>query len=171
MNTGFTVGTLFVGFLMLAIELAYWYPGHKALRKDPVRYAGALLPFLWTWCVGALMAMCAGGLVGWATDWFIWGAGWLGDAALIWGVGGTRLVAPQGASQALTTGGLFMTLLLIAVVVVRIKRNKEGISNSQKRGLVSGVTLSLSAGVAAVVAIPLATAANLSGAWLTAVTV
>ena len=166
MNPAFTLGTLLVGVMALCLELAHWYPGHKALKKKPAAHAADLFPFLWTWCVGALLAMCAGGLVGWLTGWFIWGAGWLGDAALVWGVGGERVIAPQGASQALTIGGLFMTVLLIAIVFVRIKKS-GGISGSQGRGLVSGVTMSLSAGVAAVVAVPLASAANISGAWIT----
>jgi len=164
-NADYTLGTLLVGVLMAAIELAVWYPGHKALMKKPVQHLGDLLPFLWTWCVGALTAMVAGGLVGWATGWFIWGAGWLGDAALVWGVGGDRQTAPQGASQALTSGGLFMTVLLITVTYIRVR--KSDASWSRKRGVISGVTMGLSAGVAAAAAVPLASAANISGAWLT----
>jgi len=166
-NGGFTVGTVLVGLAMIVWELAVWYPGRKALMKKPVPWLGQLLPFAILWCTGALMAMCLGGLVGYATDWFIWGTGWLGDAALVWGVGGQRQAAPQsGVSQALTTGGLVMTLLLMTGVLARLGK---GFSASKKRGLVSGITLSLSAGVAAFVAVPLASAANLSGIWLTAV--
>jgi len=100
---GITYGTLIVGMLALAAELADWYPGRKALMSAPLKHLGGLGPFAFMWAVGALMAMCAGGLVGWLTGWFVWGAGWLGDGALIYGVGGEREAVAQekqAASQA-----------------------------------------------------------------------
>lgn len=164
--TGITYGTLVIGLLALAAELADWYPGWKALRKAPARHAGALAPFAFMWAVGALMSMCAGGIVGWATDWFVWGAGWLGDGAMIYGVGGQREAVAQGLSQPLTNGGLAMTLIVLTVAVIRIRKAGGGLGWSHKRGIVSGATLGLSAGVAAVVAVPLASAVNLAGAWI-----
>lgn len=163
----FSYGTLFVGVGLLAWELSAWYPGYKALQKKPVPHLGNLLPFLSQWCTGALTAMLSGGLIGWATHWFIWGAGWLGDAAYVWGLGGARADAPQsGVSQALTGGGIFVVGILLIVTLARLGK---GYSGSKKRGLTSGILMSLSAGVAAVVAVPLASAANLAGFWLTAV--
>src|SRR5678815_4877396 len=113
------------------------------------------------WAVGALMAMCAGGIVGWLTDWFVWGAGWLGDGALIYGVGGERQAVAQGLSQPLTNGGLAMTLIILTVAVIRIRKAGDGLGWSHRRGIISGATLGLSAGVAAVVAVPLASAVNM----------
>lgn len=167
MNTDYTLGALLVGVIALLAELAYWYPGHRTLAKKPLDHATALAPFAWTWCVGALTVLAAGGLVGWAMDWYVWGAGWLGDAAYVWGVGGQREAAPQAVSQPLTSGGLFMLVCVLVVAWIRIKRNTDKVSASQKRGLVSGSLMALSAGVAATVAVPLASAANLSGAWIT----
>jgi hypothetical protein len=161
---GITYGTLVIGLLALAAELADWYPGWEPLRKAPLKHLAGLAPFAFMWAVGALMAMCAGGIIGWATDWFVWGAGWLGDAALIYGVGGERQMVAQGLSQPLTNGGLAMTLIILTVAVIRLRRG--GADWSRKRGLISGATLGLSAGVAAVVAVPLASAVNLAGAWI-----
>lgn len=163
--TGFTYGALFIGVGALVWELFDWYPGLKSLQSHPVACATDLASFLWTWCVGALTALCTGGVVGLLTGWFVWGAGWLGDAAYVWGLGGARQAAPQTMDLALTPGGLFMVGLLMIGAVVRMK--KGGATPSKKRGLVSGVLMSCSAGVAATVAVPLASAANLSGAWLT----
>lgn len=163
---GITYGTLVVGLLALAAELAAWYPGWKPLRKAPLKHVATFGPFAVMWAVGALMAMCAGGVIGWATDWFIWGAGWLGDGALIYGVGGERQAVPQGLSQPLTNGGLAMTLIILTMAVIRIRKAGEDLGWSHKRGIISGATLGLSAGVAAVVAVPLASAVNLAGAWI-----
>lgn len=163
---GITYGTLVIGLLCFAAELADWYPGLKPLRKAPLKYLAGLAPFAAMWAVGALMAMCAGGIVGWLTDWFVWGAGWLGDGALIYGVGGERQAVAQGLSQPLTNGGLAMTLIILTIAVIRMKRAGDNLGWSHKRGIVSGATLGLSAGVAAVVAVPLASAVNMAGAWI-----
>ena len=163
---GITYGTLVIGLICLAAELADWWPGFRALRKAPLKHVADLAPFSAMWAVGALMAMCTGGVVGWLTDWFVWGAGWLGDAALIYGVGGERQAVAQGLSQPLTNGGLAMTLIILTIAVIRMKRAGDGLGWSHKRGIVSGATLGLSAGVAAVVAVPLASAVNLAGAWI-----
>lgn len=169
MNPNYTLGALLIGVVALVMELAWWYPGHKAIRKDPVGQATSLIPFAWTWCVGALTVLTVGGLVGWIMNWYVWGAGWLGDAAYVWGVGGERQAAPQAQSQPLTSGGLFVTVVVLVVVAIRIKRNPDKVSSSQKRGFISGSLMALSAGVAATVAVPLATSANLAGAWMTGV--
>jgi hypothetical protein len=163
---GITYGTLVVGLLALAAELADWYPGLKPLKKAPLKHLAGLVPFTTMWAVGALMAMCAGGVVGWATGWFVWGAGWLGDGVLIYGVGGERQDVAQALSQPLTNGGLAMTLIILVMAVVRISKAGEDLGWHHKRGLISGATLGLSAGVAAVVAVPLASAVNLAGAWI-----
>jgi len=164
--TGITYGTLIIGLLALAAELADWWPGLKPLRKAPLKHLGNLGPFAFMWAVGALMVMCAGGIVGWATDWFVWGAGWLGDGALIYGVGGEREAVAQGLSQPLTNGGLAMTLIILTVAFIRVRKAGDDLGWSHKRGIISGATLGLSAGVAAVVAVPLASAVNLAGAWI-----
>jgi len=163
----FTYGTLFVGTLLLVWEVAEWYPGWKVLRKRPVRCMAALGPFLWTWCVSALGFLCVGGLVGQLIGLYVWGAGWIGEAAYVWGLGGPHQALPTSQNLALTPGGVFMTGILIVIVVVRVSRG--GATPSKKRGLGSGALMVMSAGVASFVAVPLASAANLSGAWITGV--
>ena len=66
---GVTYGSALIGLLALAIELAAWYPGRKALMKKPLAHLASLGPFSFMWAVGALVAMVTGGLVGWLTGW------------------------------------------------------------------------------------------------------
>lgn len=169
MNVYYTLGTLLVGTAFLVWEIADWWPGIKPFRsekKDWVKLVGPLLPFFLSWCVGALITLCVGGFAATVSEVVIWGTGWLGDAAYVWGVGGTRQSAPVSSDVALTSGGLFMTCLVIAVFLAR---RKKGEVASKRRGILSGMTMSLSAGVARFVAIPLASTVNLAGAWVTGV--
>ena len=85
---------------------------------------------------------------------------------LCWCVGAQTGTAPGSTSAPLTQGGLLMTALVLAGFLARRKRGATG---SKWRGWCSGIGLALSAGVARYAAIPLASAVNLSGAWLTGV--
>lgn len=169
MNVYYTLGTLLVGTALLVWEISEWWPGvkpFKAEKKDWVKLVGPLLPFFLSWCVGALFTLCAGGFANTISDAVIWGAGWLGDAAYVWGVGGTRQNAPTSPDVALTSGGLFITCLVIAAFIARRKKGKVV---NKRRGFLSGMTMALSAGVARWVAIPLASTVNLAGVWVTGV--
>lgn len=169
MKDGFTLGALLIGCAAFVAEVFSWWPGiapFRSKKADYLNLVSPLVPFAAYWCVGALMSMCLGGLVGWAMDWWIWGAGWLGDAAYVWGVGGPHQTAPQGTSAALTSGGLFMACLVLVAAAVR---RHKGDATSKTRGWVSGSLMGLSAGVARVVAVPLASGVNIAGAWITGV--
>ena len=107
------------------------------------------------------MVMCVGGAVGLLTDFVLWGAGWLGDGALVWGVGADRQQAPQGVAAPLTQGGLFVAGLLVVIGIALVRKGPT------MRGLFSGICMGLSAGVASFVAVPLASAVNVLGAWNT----
>lgn len=161
-----TLGAVLLGLALLAWELAVWFPGVKALQTSAVNQLGGLLPFLACWCVGALTVMVAGGLVGWAGDTTLWGMNTFGDGLLVYGVGAQSGTAPGSTSAPLTEGGLFMTALILIAFLARRKRGAKG---SKWRGWGSGIGLGLSAGVARYAAVPLASAVNASGAWLTGV--
>jgi len=163
----YTIGTLLIGFSMLAWEIADWYPGIKALTgKRKLHYLGQLLPFVLTWAIGALFTLCVGGLAGVLGKWMIWGSTFVGDAVYQYGFGGPQMLAPQTANLVLTPGGLFMAILSFVVFYVR---HDKGATGSKWRGFLSGGTLALSAGIARWAAVPLASAANLAGVWFTAV--
>lgn len=159
-----TLGAVLVGVILLAWEIAVWFPGIKTLQANALNAAGDLLPFVLCWCVGALTVMVVGGIVGWLGDTALWGLGAFGDGLLVYGVGARAGTAPGSTSAPLTEGGLFMTAIVIAVFIARRKRGATG---SKWRGWGSGIGLGLSAGVARYAAVPLASVVNASGVWLT----
>ncbi|MCB5166034.1 hypothetical protein LG634_14460 [Streptomyces bambusae] len=156
-----TIGGVTVGLCILIHFGVGWWPGSKPLRKDPVKHAAALLPFLAAWAYGVLAILGVGGLVGWTADTALWISNWLGDVALVWGVGGRAgQSASAGTYLPLTqTGGALVLILTIALVALAKKSQH---ASDIKRGAWCGVCLGTSAGVAGFAAVPLAQAAN----WL-----
>jgi hypothetical protein len=155
-----TYGGVTVGLLILASHLATWWPGLKSLRSNP-GHAADLLPFLLAWTYGVLAILGVGGLIGWAARTTLWISNWLGDVALVWGVGGQ---SGQRAGSAvylpLTQAGGGVVLILTAVMVGLAKKTRYG--SDLKRGAWCGVCLGTSAGVAGFAAAPIAVAVN----WL-----
>lgn len=167
MNAYYTLGSLLFGFGMLVWEVAGWYPGIKALRgKRKLEHLGDLLPFLLTWCIGALFTLCTGGIAGVLGKGLLWGSQIIGDAVYVYGFGGPDMIAPRTANLVLTPGGLLMAIMSFIVFFVRRSAGETG---SKWRGFLSGGTLVMSAGVARWAAVPLASAANAAGVWFTAV--
>lgn len=158
-----TIGGVTIGLAILIHYGVGWWPGHKALRKDPAGAASRLLPFLVAWSYGVLAILGVGGLVGWAADTALWISNWLGDAALVWGVGGKsgQSAAGSGYLPLTQTGGALVLLLTVALVAA-VKKSRHG--SDIKRGAWCGICLGTSAGVAGFAAVPLAQAANWTGA-------
>ena len=156
-----TYGGVTVGLIILGHYLVTWWPGRKPLTKDPIRAASDLAPFLLAWCYGCLAVLGVGGLIGWTADTALWISNWLGDAALVWGVGGQAGQHTAGpAYLPLTQPGGGVVLILTAVLAAIVKKSRHG--GSVKLGAWCGICLGTSAGVAGFAAVPLATAAN----WL-----
>lgn len=157
-----TIGGVTVGLCILVHYLVGWWPGSKALRKDPVEHASALLPFLAAWSYGVLATLGVGGLVGWIADSALWISNWLGDVALVWGVGvQAGQSAGRGTYLPLTQTGAALLLILTIARVAAAKKSAYG--SDLKRGAWCGVCLGTSAGVAGFAAVPLAQAANWVG--------
>lgn len=162
-QTGATLGAAILGLGILAYHLIVWWPGHKALRKSPI-IALELAPFAFGFCFGTLAVLCAGGVLGWTASATLWGGSWLGDGALVWGVGGYREDVSRAAQPFVTNGGRAIILVLTFVFFAVLKRRKS--SGGIKQGAVAGVMLATVKGVAGIMAIPLASSVNLAGAWL-----
>ncbi|MFF6904540.1 hypothetical protein ACFY9Q_01190 [Streptomyces sp. NPDC012389] len=157
-----TIGGVTVGLCILIATLVQWYPGYRTLKKKPVPFLGQLLPFVLAWAYGVLAILTVGGLVGWIADTALWISNWLGDVALVWGVGGQ---AGQSANAAtylpLTQTGTALVLILTVGMIVGAKKSKYG--SDLKRGSWCGICLGTSAGVAGFAAVPLAQAVNWAG--------
>ncbi|MFG3090666.1 hypothetical protein ACGGAI_23880 [Streptomyces antibioticus] len=160
-----TIGGVTVGVCVAAYYLVGWWPGANALRKDPLRSLATLLPFLAAWCYGALAVLGVGGLVGWVADTALWISNWLGDVALVWGVGGQAGAHASTSNYLpLTQAGTGVVLILTAVMAALLK--KSGRARDLKMGMWCGVCLAMSAGVAGFAAVPLAQSANAVGGWV-----
>jgi len=158
-----TLGGVTIGLALLIRHLIYWWPGLKSLQTSPLQHAGALLPFLAAWCYGALAILTVGGLIGWFADTTLWITNWLGDAALVWGVGGQAGVTSRGPSYLpLTQTGGAIVLLMTVALVAAVKKSSRG--QDLKAGAWCGICLGTSAGIAGFAAVPLAQAANAVGA-------
>lgn len=157
-----TIGGVTVGVCLLLITLIRWWPGLKPLTSDPLRQAGRLAPFLAAWTHGCLITLGVGGLIGFIADTTLWITNWLGDAALVWGVGGQTGQHGTGATFIpLTQTGGGIVLILSAGMITAMKKSKKH-GRELKMGLWCGITLGTSAGVAGFAAAPIAQAAN----WL-----
>ncbi|PNG17590.1 hypothetical protein [Streptomyces cahuitamycinicus] len=158
-----TYGGVTVGLILLGYELTLWWPGLKSLKKDPIRHAARLLPFLLSWAYGCLTTLGIAGLIGTASSSILGLSNWLGDAALLWGVGEQpgQLAARETFTPLSGPGGC-MVLILTAVLIAALKKAGDETRGELKRGVWCGITLGTSAGVAGFAAVPLAEAAN----WL-----
>jgi len=154
-----TYGGVTVGICILVHQVITWWPGRKALMKDPLKHAASLAPFLLSWAYGCLTTLGVGGLVGTASSAVLGLSDWLGDAALVWGVGGSvGQLAARRTFVPLSGPGVAVVLILTVAMIAAAKRSQW--SSEIKRGAWCGITLGTSAGVAGFAAVPLAMAAN-----------
>lgn len=158
-----TFGGVTVGLILLVHQAVTWWPGRKTLMKDPVKHASRLLPWLASWCYGCLTTLGVGGLVGLISGTILGISNWLGDVALVWGVGGAGgQLAAAKTFVPLSGPGLAVVLILTAGFAAAVAKAGEDQAGVLKRGAWCGITLGTSAGVAGFAAVPLAQAAN----WL-----
>ncbi|MFF2405739.1 hypothetical protein [Streptomyces sp. NPDC058092] len=156
-----TFGGVTVGLCLLIHHLVTWWPGRKALMKDPAKHAATLAPFLLSWAYGALTTLGVGGLVGLVSGTVLGLSNWLGDVALVWGVGGTAgELAARHTFVPLSGPGLAVVLILTVALLAAVKKSRYG--SELKRGAWCGICLATSAGVAGFAAVPLAVGVN----WL-----
>ncbi|WP_338907062.1 hypothetical protein [Streptomyces nigra] len=156
-----TFGGVTIGLCVLIYHVVEWWPGSKALRGNPVHYAADLAPFLVSWAYGCLTTLGVGGLVGLISGTILGLSNWLGDVALVWGVGGSSgQLAARATFVPLSGPGIAVVLILTVAFTAAVKKSKYGVD--LKRGAWCGICLGTSAGVAGFAAVPLAQAAN----WL-----
>jgi hypothetical protein len=163
-HDGVTLGSFVIGLALVVLNVGSWWPGRKGFRSDPLYQVMGVLPFLFGYCYGIALMLC-GGLLGWFGDVVLWGGSWLGDGALIWGVGGHRQSVQSTTLTALSDGGLAMVLIFGAVAVV-VSRRHASARTGIRHGVLAGILTGTVRGYLGVLAVPVATGLNLSGAWL-----
>lgn len=159
-----TYGSMMIGFGIIARHLIDWWPGEKGTREW--RNWLSLVPFVLAYSFGILLILGVGGIVGTLANATLWGVGWVGDGALIWGVGGQRTaVGAGGQRMALTDGGL-ASVLFLAFVYAGLQAKSERLRVPLTRGCLAGVLTGTVAGVSAFMAVPVASAVNRIGDFL-----
>lgn len=163
---GATMGSFTIGLGVVVHHFVSWWPGRKRLQKDPMGAFTSFLPFAFGFAYGMLIILGVGGLVGWLADAVVWGVGWVGDGALVWGVGGQReSLSVGGKTLALTNGGLMIVLLLMFLAVA-LRKKAAALKQDIGRGTLGGVLTGTVPSVSAAFAIPLASFVNAAGSWL-----
>lgn len=155
---GVSLGGAAIGTAILALAVQRWW-----LREG--HGPAAIAPFVLSALYGMLVVLTAGGLLGTAANITLWGGNGLGDLALVYGVGGNSPDATRAQNVALTDGGHVIVLILTALVAGAWMWSHKLPRMKVFAGTVCGICLGLNAGVAGTMAVPLANAANLTGAW------
>lgn len=159
-----TYGSMMLGFGLIARHLIDWWPGEKGVREW--RNWLSLVPFVLAYCFGILLILGVGGAVGIIANATLWGVGWVGDGALIYGVGGDRMpVGVGGQRMALTPGGL-SAVLFLSFVFAGLQAKRESLRVPLTRGCLAGVLTGTVAGISATMAVPVASAVNAIGDFL-----
>lgn len=154
-----TLGGVVVGLSLLLWDVSIWWATHK--KKLASKSLRALLPTLLCLSYGTLLILCAGGLIGAAADWSLWGANQVGDVILVYGVGSSAPTVTRSSYLALTPGGhavvILATVVLVAVSTVR-KLRWDFV-----RPVGAGISLGLAKSIAGAAGVVLAPSASWIG--------
>lgn len=161
-----TMGGVTVGLTLLGMQLVRWVKVLPKVLRKPRALALEVLPFASGWAYGVLGVLSVMGLIGWAFDTLLWASNWLGDAALVIGVGGDAGVSSRGTYLPLVPQGSGLVLILTGCFLTACKVLDADAAGELKRGAWCGACLGTSAGVAGLAAVPLAQAVNAAGIWL-----
>lgn len=159
-----TRGGVAVGIVILVLYLIEWWPGWRALKKKPLPFVGKLLPFALAWLYGMLGILTTMGLIGLGFDSALWAANWLGDVAGWVLAGAQTQQASRGVYAPLSGDGVWMVVIFTAVAYGFARKGPY--QRDVRRGVLVGMCLGTSAGIAGLAAVPVASATNTAGMYL-----
>ena len=142
-----SLGGVTAGLSLFAWDFSRWFASHK--KRLSLKALRQLAPFLLCTTYGALLILCAGGLIGAAADWSLWGTNQAGSIVLVYGVGGTSPNVTRSTHLALTPGG--HAVVIIATVVLVAVASRRGFRLDFVRGVLCGVSLGLASSIAGAV--------------------
>ncbi|WP_371528391.1 hypothetical protein OG302_22375 [Streptomyces sp. NBC_01283] len=154
-----SLGGVTVGLSLFGWDFTRWWASNK--KRLSLKALRRLAPFLLCLAYGTLLILSAGGLIGAAADWSLWGTNKVGEAILVYGVGGTSPDVTRGSFLALTPGG--HAFIIIATVVLVAVASRRGFRLDFLRGILAGVSLGLASSVAGVAGYVLAPVVSFSG--------
>lgn len=155
-----SLGGLFVGLGIIAGHVALWWTSGGKASKN---WKGLLLPFLPIFLYGMLLILSAGGVLGWVSQFSLWGSNVVGDATLQYGVGGGTQNVTRTTNIVLTAPGHLVVALMTVVLAIVWWKSKRISRTAVLLYMLSGTCLGLSSGVAGVFAWAMAPAVDTVG--------
>jgi hypothetical protein len=168
-NPGVTLGCVTLGTITLLLTLLRWWKKSSTGKGEDGggRKYSQLVPFVIALAYGMLVVLAATStsLLGFIARAGLWGGKGIGHAYLVWGIGGTDHTITRSQLALLTPGGKAVLAIWTALQIASQKWSKKQARLYSTLGVISGFCLGLSAGVAGIAAIPLASSVNALGAW------
>ncbi|MFI6862631.1 hypothetical protein ACIBKZ_22510 [Streptomyces sp. NPDC050421] len=164
---GITLGTIIVILVVLRWHKKGGGGGGKKGDDSGSRDWKALIPFFVALAFGILAVLAAGpaSALGLITRFSLWGGDGVGYAYLVWGIGGTSPDVTRAAPVILTPGGYMIFAIWTAVMIGLHLWSKRLPRLQSLAGILAGILLGLSQGIAGMAAVPLASAVNVAGSW------
>lgn len=157
-----------LGLALLGTELWRWHKGGKGKGDDgggAAKDPKALIPLGSGIICGVLMIACPAGLLGFLADFLRWGGNGVGDITMKWLTGAQSAALGTAATPRIDGyGAVVVTALFLSLWFMR-KSFAKLVKGRWKKGVLVGVLLSVSTGVAAIVAGQIVEGANGLGLW------
>lgn len=173
MNIAITVGGALVGLLAATWVLLPWWRKSSGSSGHLGKGGGGggrnwkhLTPFGTAFAFGTLCSLCAGGLLGNAAHRLGQGSNTIGDKILSVMTGANSPAVARHGLGMLHPGGAVALILLLIGLVIWWRGSGRTMRRDMALGILSGVTLGPTAGIAGIAAVVLAPAANTAGGWL-----
>lgn len=166
-----TAGGALIGLLAVAARLVPWYRKHgrkKGGEKGGRSYA-PLGPFLWTMILGILAALATGGAMGKSAHGIAISSNGIGGALLSSLAGADSPGVTRDGIRMLTPGGADLLIVLLLACLIWFWMHSLGIKLQMLCGLIAGITLGPTAGLAGIVGVIVAPLFNLGGNWIVGV--
>ncbi|MEV3946991.1 MULTISPECIES: hypothetical protein [Streptomyces] len=162
---GITFGTIIV----VLVTLRWWKKGGGGKKSDDGggRDWKQLIPFAVALAFGILAVLAAGPVsaLGLITRLGLWGGDGIGYAYLVWGIGGNSPDVTRANPVVLTDGGYMIFAIWTAVMIGLYLWSRKLPRLQTALGILAGILLGLSQGIAGMAAVPLASAVNVAGSW------
>lgn len=170
-STAVSLGGITLGTIIVVLVIQRWWKkgggGGKKGDGGGSRDWKQLVPFVVALCFGILAVLAAGPIsaLGLITRLGLWSGDGIGSLYLVYGLGGTSPDVTRAAPVVLTPGGYAVYAIWAAVIVGQHLWSKRLPKLQTALGILAGILLGLSQGVAGTAAVPLASLVNLAGGW------
>ena len=172
MSHHLTAGGAMIGLLAIVARLVPWYRQHGRKKgggkggEGGKRSFAPLGPFLWTALEGVLTSLATGGLMGKTAYAISQGSNTLGNKLLSSLAGATGPSVNRTGIAMLTPGGAVLLVMLLLGCIIWFVKAAWPVRLQMIMGLIAGVTLGPTAGIAGVAGVIVSPIFNTGGGWL-----